>query len=175
MRRHNSTIKVKEKICVSCGKPCYWFSKKRCQSCAKIEDVRDAEEKEAVEDLGSLIDELDDIFSRYIRMRSAGPNDISECYTCEIKSRWQELDLGHYVSRKCMFLRWDERNCKPQCQHCNRVKYGNLALFGQRLELNFPGITEILLEESRIVHKWSRHELEAMIANYKQQIKLLKQ
>lgn len=173
-RAYNSTIRVKEKICVSCGKPCYWFSRKRCQSCAKIEDIRDAEEKDAIEDLGIFIDELDNVFSRYIRMKSAGSSDIAECYTCESKLRWQEMDLGHYISRKCMFLRWDERNCRIQCQHCNRVKYGNLAIFGQRLEANSPGITEMLLGESRIVHKWSRHELEAMIHDYKQRIKTLK-
>lgn len=173
MRAYNSTIRVKEKICVSCGKPCVWFSKKRCQSCTRIEGVRDAEEKEAVEDLGALIDQLDDVFSKYIRKKEAGPNEIVECYTCGAAARWQEMQAGHYISRKCMFLRWDERQVKIQCPHCNCAKHGNLAIFGQKLEATHPGITEILLEESRIIHKWHRHELEAMIFDYSKRLKLL--
>jgi hypothetical protein len=166
---------VKEKICVSCGKPCYWFSKKRCQSCATIESVRETEEAEAVEDLGTLIEELDDVFSKYIRLKNSDANGICGCFTCANRVRWQEIQCGHYISRKCMFLRWDERNTAPQCSNCNCNKNGNLAIYGQRLELASPNITEILLEESRIVHKWSREELRSMITDYSKRIKLIKQ
>lgn len=35
-----STIIRKQKTCVVCGKPCFWFSKKRCKSCATIQDTK---------------------------------------------------------------------------------------------------------------------------------------
>lgn len=49
MRAYNSTIKLKQKTCVNCGKPCIWFSKKRCKDCARIEDSM-ANDVEAEED-----------------------------------------------------------------------------------------------------------------------------
>lgn len=50
----NSTIVPKQKICVVCGKPCFWFSKKRCSSCAKIQDTQ-----KRMEDNKEQIQELD--------------------------------------------------------------------------------------------------------------------
>jgi len=37
-----------------------------------------------------------------------------------------------------------------------------------------PGITEILLEESRIVHKWGRDELRGMVVEFNRQLSALK-
>jgi NinG protein len=175
MRHFNSTIRVKQKICVSCGKPCYWFSKKRCQQCAKIQSVAEQEEAEAVDELGDLIDELDGIFSKYIRLKYADKDGLCECYTCGKKKKWQEMQCGHYLSRRHMFLRWDERNARPQDEYCNTYKHGNTAVYGIKLEDENPGITDILLEESRIPYKWSRIEIIAMIDDYKRRLKLLNQ
>jgi len=47
------------------------------------------------------------------------------------------------------------------------------AEFGKKLEIERSGITEILLEESRIIHKWSRDELLQMIAEYSLKVKAL--
>ena len=74
-----------------------------------------------------------------------------------------------------MYLRFDaSRNIRPQCHICNRSKYGMAAAFGKRLELEHPGITEILLTESRIIHKWSREELRGLITEFTQKLKMLK-
>lgn len=174
-RGHNSTIRIKEKICISCGKPCVWFSRKRCQQCARIQSVAEKDESEAIDELGDLIDELDGLFSKYIRLKYSDKEGNCACFTCGTKKRWQELQNGHYLSRKHMFLRWDERGCRPQCQYCNCTKHGNLAIFAQKLEAEHNGLPDILLEESRIIHKWSRDELRQMINEYTRKIKLLKQ
>lgn len=174
---HNSTIKLKQKICVSCGMPCYWFSKKRCQQCAKVEDfhAREAKEIEQEDGLPELIDRLDGLISKYVRW-SAIKNDQFEieCYTCGDWRARTVMDAGHYITRACMYLRFDTtRNIRPQCHICNRSKYGKAAEFGKRLELEMPGSTDILLEESRIVYKWSREELRALITEFTQKLKLL--
>ena len=176
--RHNSTIGIKLKPCRSCGKPSQIFSRGRCQTCSKIEDthakIAAAELTES--GLPELIDRLDGLVSKWVRFSAPrnGSGEI-ECYTCTYWHLIAGTDAGHYITRNCAYLRFDAaRNIRPQCHSCNRVKYGMAAAFGKRLELDMPGVTEILLEESRIIHKWSREELKQMILEFEQKLKQLK-
>jgi len=172
----NSTIKVKQKICKSCGRLSYIFSKGRCADCSRVEDFNRREEKDKIvtEDLSGLIEDADALFSRWIRLKYSDKNGIATCFTCGIKKRWQEQQCGHYISRKSYLFRWDERSTRVQCEYCNCHKHGNLAEFGRRLESENPGITEILLEESRIVYKPSREELRAIISELTDKLKKFK-
>lgn len=174
---HNSTIRLKEKICVSCGKPCYWFSKKRCKQCATVEDFHAKEAKmiDSEEGLPELIDRLDGLVSKWVRFSAPMNKDNEiECYTCGDWRPRITMDAGHYVTRGCLYLRFDvSRNLRPQCPTCNRAKYGMGAAFGKRLELEMPGVTEILLQESRIIHKWNREELRSMINEFTSKVKSL--
>ena len=173
----NSTIRIKQNLCIRCGKPCVWFSKKRCQQCAKVEDFYAKEAKILPEDDGlpELIDRLDGLVSKYVRLNACDKDRNCECYTCGDKRLWMTMDAGHYIARSCMYLRFDmTRNIRPQCHICNRSKYGMSPQFAAHLELEMPGSTEILLEESRIIHKWSREELRAMIIEYTAKVKQLK-
>jgi Bacteriophage Lambda NinG protein len=172
---YNSLIRVKEKICVSCGKPCFWFSRKRCQQCAKIEDFHAKEEKVLVEDnLQDLVNDLDVLVSRWVRLSAVDKHGTIQCYTCPQVDIPSEMDAGHYITRSCMYLRFDTaRNIRCQCRICNRAKYGKAAIFGQNLEKEMPGVTEILLEESRIVHRWGRDELRSLIIEFTQKLKTL--
>ena len=116
--KYNSTILIKEKICVSCGKPCVWFSKKRCKQCASVEDfgkrLEAANEKVfEEEDLSDLIEDADTIFSKFIRLKYADKAGKVVCYTCGKVRHWSLLQNGHYVKRAHLYLRWDERNCRP--------------------------------------------------------------
>lgn len=171
---YNSTIRVKEKICVSCGKPCIWFSKKRCQQCARVEDFYAKEAKIIKEDgLQDLVADLDILVSTWVRWKDV-KNGVIKCYTCDYYGQPPQMDAGHYVSRGCMYLRFDAaRNIRSQCHTCNRSNYGMAATFGKNLELELPGVTEVLLEESRIIYKYSRDELRGLISEYNQKIKLL--
>jgi NinG protein len=126
------------------------------------------------EGLQDLITDLDVLVSKWVRYSAVGPDNLVQCYTCPSKLPPAEMDAGHYISRASMFLRWDvTRNLRPQCQPCNRSKYGKAAVFGKKLEFEMPGVTEILLEESRIIVKWSREELRGMIADFTQKLKTL--
>lgn len=176
MSPYNSTIQLKQKTCISCGKPCYWFSKKRCQQCAKVEDfhAKNIAAMQQEDGLPELIDRLDGLISKWVRYSVMGSDGLTECYTCGKRFKPSDLDAGHYRPRACQFLRFDLRNIKPQCRSDNRAKYGMAAQFGKRLEEENGGITEILLEESKIIHHWTREELKQMILEYEGKVASLK-
>jgi hypothetical protein len=126
------------------------------------------------EGLQDLITDLDVLVSKWVRYSAVGQDNLVQCYTCPTKLPPSEMDAGHYITRGCMFLRWDvSRNLRPQCPICNRSKYGKAAVFGKKLEFEKPGVTEILLEESRIVVKWSRDEIRALILEFTQKLNKL--
>lgn len=176
MRMHNSTIKVKEKICIGCGKPRFIFSKGRCADCARVNRIFEQEEKEVIndEDLSGLIEDADAVFSKVVRLMYADNQGVLKCYTCNVEKNWKQMQCGHYISRKHLYLRWDLRNARPQDDICNCAKHGNLSVFARRLEDENEGITEILLEESRIVYKPTREEIRAVIADFSQRLSHLK-
>lgn len=171
---YNSTIIVRKKN-LKCGHYDYPFSRGRCKQCATIEDFNTRMEKEVEnEGFGDLIKDADVLFSKYVRMSAADKKGEVACYTCGTKKRWQEQQCGHYISRSNLFLRWDLRNVRVQCELCNCHKHGNMLTFGKLLEIEHPGITEILYEESKLVYKPTREEVKQIIAEYTLKIENLK-
>lgn len=179
MYAHNSTIKIKMKECVNCGQVRPIFSKRRCKDCARIEDglakmEEGAKEYIKKEKLSELIDIADDYWSKVVRLSAADENGWASCFTCDQVLRWQEMQCGHYMKRGNLFLRFDARNCRVQCQPCNEHKGGNMAEYTRRLEAEQSGITEILRQEAALVYSPSRSEIQAIITECKQKIKSLK-
>lgn len=176
---HNSTIAIKEKICVRCGKPCVWFSKKRCQSCAKLEDtfkrMEAANESEISEEgLTELINQADEVFSKYVRLAAADKEGIVSCYICDKKVHWKEAENMHYIKRGAsLFLRYDLRNNRAGCNECNCVKGGNYGEYAKRLDAEHPGITDILFEEGALYVKMTREEIRTVINEYTPKVKQL--
>lgn len=176
---YNSTIGKKLKPCKSCGKPCYWFSKQRCADCARVEDTmkRMEEESERVieeEDLSGLIADADAVFSQYIRLKYADKRGFVKCYTCLAYKHWTMMQNGHFIKRANLYLRFDERNCRPQDQFCNEYEHGNISVFAQELEDESKGLPDILRSEATIVHKPTREEIRQVIAEYAPKVKALK-
>lgn len=176
---YNSTIGKKLKPCKSCGKPCYWFSKQRCQDCSRIEDTMKRMEatnevmiKE--EDLGDLIADADAVFSQFIRLKYSDKGGKVKCFTCDLKKHWTFMQNGHYMKRSNLYLRWDERNCRPQCEYCNEHFYGNMIVYTTNLEKECKGITDILRSEAVLVHKPTRDEIRQVIAEYSPLVTRLK-
>lgn len=178
MYARNSTIRVKKKTCRSCGKSEFIFSRGRCKTCSTIEDTlarMEEETKQVIKEKGlsELIDIADDVFSKVLRLSAADQNGIVTCYTCDVKLRWQDAQCGHYMKRGNLFLRFDPRNCRVQCRDCNEYKDGNMAEYTRRLEVEHPGITDILKEEAALVYKPHRHEIQAIITECRQKLKSL--
>ena len=179
MRGYNSTITRKIKHCVSCGKPCYPFSKGRCEQCAKVESaLKRSEAAERVnvqdEDLGSLLIDADAIFSQYIRLHYADENGMVKCYTCSSVLFWKNIENGHFKKRGNLLLRLDERNCRPQCHPCNAGKDGNLGAYRANLEREKPGLPDLLDAEAVEVYKPTRQEIKSIIAKYSPLVSRLK-
>lgn len=63
-------------------------------------------------------------FSEYIRRSHANHAGYVQCYTCDKYLHWKESHAGHFISRGKLPTKYDERNVKPQCPHCNNPAYG---------------------------------------------------
>lgn len=177
--RHNSTIRIKNHVCIGCGQSKPIFSKKRCVSCAKVHSTMAAMEKETEREiqndgLSDLIKRLDEIFSKWLRLSHADGDGRVKCYTCNTVGYWTTMDAGHFIKRGNLLLRWDCRNVAPQCEDCNRHKDGNIGAFAMQLERDNPGIVDILREESVIVYKPARYEITQQITEYTIKFKNLK-
>lgn len=181
MYRHNSTIRITEKVCNVCGKKRPIFSNGACKECAHVRDAlanrAEDEEKEIErEGLGDIVKRLDDIYSKWLRLSYADAEGKCECYTCGTRYFWTALQCGHFIRRGNYLLRWDIRNTRPQCEHCNvyREEREMLSVFAANLEREYPGRVEQLHEERNIVFKLSRTDLNQMIVDYTIKFKKLK-
>lgn len=175
---HNSTIKPKMGICPLCpGTKKQPLRKGMCQNhywqSIRMKSAQKAQEKELSqdEDLQTLVNDLDIIFGRYIRLKDADLYGVAQCYTCPEKQNWKLMDCGHFMPRGNMYTRFSEDNCRPQCKTCNQHKRGNLAVFAANLNRDNPGSVEILQEQARTIYHYSKDELRQMIASYDKKLK----
>lgn len=116
-----------------------------------------------------LVKKLDTVFSKYIRISSADKNGYCTCVTCGVVKHWKEIQAGHFMSRKHYSTRWDEDNVKIQCVSCNVFRYGEQFLFSKYLGNK---LSEDLLAKSRNIIKFTNVELEEMISQYSNKLKV---
>jgi hypothetical protein len=121
----------------------------------------------------TLIKKLDANFSLYMRLKYANKNGIVDCYTCGKSYHYKKIQNGHFISRKHYSTRWNENNCRPQCYSCNVMKYGEQYKFGVALNNERTGLANEMLERSRLIKKYTNHDLLNLIETYKQKIILL--
>lgn len=173
----NSTIILKKKQ-LDCGHYDYNFSKGNCKQCSIIKStnkrVSKLEEQEEDESVKNLVEDLDAIFSLYIRLKYADSKGTVKCYTCHKQIHYTQIQNGHFESRYNYSTRWLEDNCRPQCVQCNSRHEEHPEIFSKELEKERDGIVEYIKEQSKQVYKPTRDELKQMIANYRFQVKLLK-
>jgi hypothetical protein len=120
------------------------------------------------ESLSALKKKLDSVFSLFIRYRDRG-----RCYTCGMVKEPSEMQAGHYISRTCLALRFDEMNVHCQCYGCNCMKHGDIITYREHLVKDY-GLESVERLESR------RHEsvkltsawYHDMIDHYRQRLKV---
>jgi len=121
-----------------------------------------------------LIKKLDSIFSKFIRLRDASNDGICRCITCGTLHRWEQMDAGHYVKRQYMATRFNEFNCHAQCRKCNWLEQGADAKYREFIIRKFgQGIHDQLLILRHTTKKWSRFELEFLIKDYTEKVKIM--
>lgn len=119
-----------------------------------------------------LIDRLDDLVSRYVRLSYANDLGIVECFTCGKKMYWKEAQNGHFHSRRHNAIRFDLKNCYPQCPICNCFEDGNHDVFEKRLINKFgPDIVKYLDLKKNEVKNWKEWELRELIQYFKNLLK----
>ena len=173
----NSTIINKKKKCITCNSMQYVFSRGKCKTCATIQSTNKRIEKyeEGIEDESrqNLIQDLDTYFSRYIRIKHSNKEGFATCFTSNKVMRWEDLQCGHYISRKHIATRWLDLNCRPQCEFDNCNLSGNLEVFKIRLDEETKGTSDYLLELSREVAKPTLDELKHLLIEVKYKLKIV--
>lgn len=112
------------------------------------------------------------VFNAYIRKRDEG----QPCISC---GEFKTLQAGHYFPIQGYDgLRYEEFNVNGECAGCNCFDESHLIGYGDNLknklgDRNF-GLLKLRAEDyKKNGYKWSRSELEQMIAFYKNEIKNL--
>lgn len=92
----------------------YYFNRKPKAAQTKKKEVKKTTSKSKP----NLVKKLDRIFSLYIRLRDVMPNGYVRCIACgQIKS-FEDVDCGHFHSRRHMATRFNEDNCHAECRYC---------------------------------------------------------
>lgn len=81
------------------------------------------------------IDQLDKVFSLYIRLRDSKAYRFRafKCISCGEVKPFEQMDCGHFIGRANMLLRWDSSNCHGECRACNRLSSSHLLYYRKNL------------------------------------------
>lgn len=128
----------------------------------------DKPKKKASPSLSTLVDRLDTVFSRYIRLRDAMPSGMFRCISCGKIKPIEQADAGHYHSRRHMSTRFDEDNVNAECRFCNRFSADHIIGYRENLIKKIGEQRFLLLEvKAHETHKWSAFELEQLAKYYR--------
>lgn len=138
----------------------------------------DRSRKQAVKTRGDHIADTQEAFNALVRFRDRNETCIS-CPTVLATLADQPgggYDCGHYRSRgSAPHLRFDFRNAHGQCKRCNRYRAGNVSDYRIGL-LDRIGMQALLdLECDQAGGGWTIPELLAMKADFKAQLRALKE
>ena len=117
---------------------------------------------------------LDQIFSLWTRRRFSEDGLTVRCCTCGVIKPIAAMQCGHFQKRHYLATRWEPANNAPQCPSCNIFKSGAMAEYAawgvDRYGMDWPARMVAL---SRVPTKYSRSDLEALIAEYEEKLKVL--
>lgn len=123
----------------------------------------------------TLIKKLDEVFSKFIRLRDSDANGYCRCISCGRVHYWKDIQNGHYMSRRYLSTRFDEMNCNAQCVACNIFNQGNIQMYRQNLikKIGEKNVDYLEYKAKGITKKWSCFELEQLIKYYSVLVKKL--
>lgn len=122
--------------------------------------------------VGKLKQDAAALLQRLVRMKYADDNGMCECVTCGKVGHYKDMDGGHFVSRRWTATLLVEENIHPQCKGCNNFRNGapdDYALF-MIDTYGMEAMRELIDSKHRVV-KYTRIDLEDMIADIKARIK----
>ena len=119
-----------------------------------------------------LTEKLDEVFSRYIRLKYCDGNGYCRCISCGKPHYWKDIQNGHYMSRRYFSTRWAEDNCRPQCVACNIFNQGAIQMYRIALikEIGEQRVSLIEARARQETFRYSEFELSAMIQHYQKEV-----
>lgn len=115
------------------------------------------------------------VFSEYIRRKDTDSNGIARCVTCGKFGHWKEMQCGHFISRRHLSTKFDEKNNGVQCEGCNLFNQGKQYEYSRYIDKKYgPGTANDLLIKSKQPSKFTRFDYEYKIKEYKEKLKNLK-
>ena len=122
----------------------------------------------------NLVKKLDRIFSLYIRLRDVMPNGYVRCISCgQIKS-FEDVDCGHFHSRRHMATRFSEDNCNAECKFDNRFSADHLIGYQRNLIQKIGQQRfDLLNVKAHSTCNFTDSELNDMISHYTAEVKKL--
>lgn len=134
-------------------------------------------EKKKKVSLKALDKKLWPIFSETIRRRDAkkfSGGEIVKCITCPHTGHWKDFDCGHFISRRHLATKYNEKNNHAQCKGCNGFGAGKQYEYGKEIDRRYgAGTADLILVASRQSAKLGAFEFETMIEHYKHRLKEL--
>lgn len=122
----------------------------------------------------NIYNDLDWVVSRIVRIMAADKDGLLKCYCCQKTVQWAMADCAHFISRKCLQLRWNAKwNLRPNCKKCNQLEYGNLEAFATELEKEQIGIVEQLREIEKEVYKPDLQELKQLLLDMRAKLRTI--
>lgn len=117
----------------------------------------------------------DAVFSKYIRLKNATPQGYIQCYTCGIIKHYKNMDCGHFIKREYHRLRYDERNCKPQCTRCNHYNSGMQDEFAKNIidEYGIEVFNELMNKKHLPYTEYLKGLYASVIETYQPKVKKL--
>lgn len=120
----------------------------------------------------NLIKKLDRIFSLYIRLRDVMPSGYVRCISCGQIKRFEEVDCGHFHSRRHMATRYSEENCNAECRYCNRFSSDHLIAYQNNLVRKIGQHRfDMLNVKAHSTCHYLDSEIEEMISHYSNEVK----
>lgn len=143
----------------------------------KKKEVNPIEQKPKVKREPDYADQLDRVFSLYIRCRDAMPGGMTRCISCGQIKPFDKFDAGHYYSRSHIGTRWDEDNVNAECNFCNRMSGGEHMIGYRENLIKKIGMQRFQLLEVK-AHSYSDlkkdpFKLKLLIDDYKKKTALL--
>jgi hypothetical protein len=118
-----------------------------------------------------LIQKLDRVFSRWIRLRDS-IDGVCTCCTCGKRGEIKKFHAGHFMGRQFYPTRWDEQNVHAQCPYCNTFNEGEKYLYSKFLANKYGENTpDLLVYKAKKGGKNPTFMLEILIDKYEKLLK----
>jgi len=122
-----------------------------------------------------LDDKLWTQFSLFVRLRDADENGYIICCTSGRRVHYKDADAGHFIGRRHLATKFDERNVHAQSRNDNRFNGGRQYEFSLFIDRKYgKGTADKLLVASRQLCKRGKFEIDQLTKHYRNEVVRLK-